>query len=119
MKLERLREASGNNQEAMSRMITTLAIQIAIQSLNLNHHTSPRLNPAMDMTNNFMKPTPLAKPQSQYIVIARTGNDGDREKGCQILTEDATYTEIFSVVFGPDSFNACQEWVKYNCESPI
>jgi hypothetical protein len=57
-----------------------------------------------------------AHTRLRFIVIARTGATGDSESGCEILPEGFDVPAIYTIVFGPDSYSACEQWVRQNCE---
>jgi hypothetical protein len=52
---------------------------------------------------------------SKFIVIALTGTS----TGCQILPEHAMYLAIYSQVYGPASFSACQDYIVNSCTAHV
>lgn len=47
----------------------------------------------------------------QFIVIALTGTC----TGCSIIEKGNLYLDIYSEVYGPASYDACEGWVKSYC----
>ena len=49
-----------------------------------------------------------------YIVIALTANSST---GCRVIPEESVYLAIYSKMFGPDSQQACNDYVKAHCQT--
>lgn len=51
----------------------------------------------------------------KFIVIALTESLGGTLRGCSVIPEGKLYPAIYTQVFGPDTHQACEEFVGQNC----
>ena len=52
------------------------------------------------------------KDSLEYQVIALSGSN---RQGCSVIPADAAYPAIYTPIFGPQSKDACQQWMAQNC----
>lgn len=57
-------------------------------------------------------------PQDEkFIVIALTKSLGGPLQGCNVIPEGNPYPAIYTQVFGPDTRQACEDFVRQKCGS--
>src|SRR5258708_19799034 len=54
---------------------------------------------------------------TQYIVVSSIQGEPGGLHGCIVVPSDTLYPEIYSRAFGPDTREACQQWVHTHCGS--
>jgi hypothetical protein len=58
----------------------------------------------------------MERGKKDFIVIALTGSPDGTTTGCSIVPKDAHYLAIYSQVYGPASYAACESWISEKCE---